>query len=135
MSSDLDLGENPGKRADGSWGRTVRVGEKTYRVTLTRGARVRIAFKPRGENIGFRWYGAVYDAGARELWHGRVEKSTGVRSMLVWAGVIACSHLAARGRGCACERCRAVNPRYCRTCGGVEEGPIVSHFIGGGGLS
>lgn len=63
------------------------VGGARYFTGVERGKRVRIAFKPRGENIGYHWHGFVNDGDGRCLWSGRVDKSCGVRKLLRLAGV------------------------------------------------
>jgi len=56
-------------------------------VVHRRGKRVRIPYKPRGENIGYEWWGEVYENG-RCLWHGKINKSNGVRGILKAADLI-----------------------------------------------
>lgn len=72
------------------WSRTVKVGEQEYSVSVKRGNSVRIPYKPRGKNRGWRWYGAVYRIGANSghVWEDRVPGSIGVRGLLIEAGVI-----------------------------------------------
>ena len=73
------------ERFDG-WARRCRVGGVEYQVSVRRGKRVRIAFKPRGQNWGFHYDGTVY-ADGRRLWSDRVPGSIGVRGLLLRAGV------------------------------------------------
>ncbi len=56
-------------------------------VVRRRGRRVKIPYKPKGENIGYHWWGDVYDDG-HCLWSGRVSKSLGVRGILRTAEII-----------------------------------------------
>ena len=70
------------------WYATVLVDGVKYFVGIERGKRVRIAFKPRGENIGYWWNGLVRDARGRDVWYGRVNKSNGVRGLLRFAGLL-----------------------------------------------
>ena len=57
-------------------------------VGVERGKRVRIAYKPRGRNIGYKWYGFVRDGKGHEIWSGLVTKSLGVNGVLKLAGLI-----------------------------------------------
>lgn len=68
------------------WSRNCRVAGADYCCSVKRGKSVRIAFKPRGQNRGWHWHGAVYQNG-RCLWSGRVPGSIGVRGLLLEAGV------------------------------------------------
>jgi len=71
------------------WGRTVAVhGSGVYRVVVERGKPVRIPYKPRGANRGFKWSGAVYTEAGRCIWHGEVSGSIGARGLLSAAGVL-----------------------------------------------
>ena len=63
------------------WSRNCRVGGTEYCVSVRRGKSVRIAYKPRGKNRGWQWYGSVYSNG-KCLWSGRVPGSIGVRGVL-----------------------------------------------------
>lgn len=66
----------------------VYVNGVLYQVARERGSRpIRIMYKPRGENIGYHWFGAVRDNRGRDLWTGRVLKSTGPLTMLHDAGL------------------------------------------------
>jgi hypothetical protein len=71
----------------GDWSRDCRVAGVDYQVAVRRGSRVRIPYKPVGQNIGFKYNGTVY-SGGRCLWSGRVIGSLGVRGLLLKAGVI-----------------------------------------------
>jgi hypothetical protein len=77
-------------KPNGEWFATVEVAGKKYTVWHQRGRAVRIAYKPRGENRGYRWHGSVRDMEtSKTLWSGEVAKSTGIRWMLECAGVVA----------------------------------------------
>ena len=42
------------------WTRTVQLSDgRVFYVSLTRGKRVRIPFKKRGQNVGYQWIGSV----------------------------------------------------------------------------
>lgn len=71
-----------------SWSRSVEIEGVIYRCFVKRGKRVRIPFKPRGENIGFKWYGCVYDINNKRVWSGNVPKSQGCRGLLLKAGLL-----------------------------------------------
>lgn len=71
----------------GGWSRRCRYNGAEYRVCVERGRTVRIAFKPRGMNRGYKWNGAVYDAKGHCIWSGQVPGSLGVRGLLIEAGV------------------------------------------------
>jgi len=71
----------------GGWSRDCEVAGIRYQVSMRRGKSVRIAFKPRGQNRGWHWYGIVYSEG-KQLWEGRVPGSLGVRGILAEAGVL-----------------------------------------------
>ena len=75
------------ERIDG-WARSCRVEGVEYQVSVRRGKSVRIAYKPRGQNRGWQWHGAVYRAGAGYVWSGRVAGSIGVRGLLTEVGII-----------------------------------------------
>lgn len=83
----VHLGAKTTTRDEG-WSRDVVVDGVTYVVSLAAHGRYRIAFKPRG-TYGSHWYGRVVRRESwAEVWEGRVEKSTGVRGMLIAAGVL-----------------------------------------------
>ena len=63
------------------WSRNCRVNGVDYCVSVTRGKSVRIPFKPRGKNRGWKWNGSVYSQG-RCVWAGAVTGSIGVRGLL-----------------------------------------------------
>lgn len=65
------------------WSRTATVDGRLFSVSVRRGRAKRGMYGRKG----FEWNGAVYDASG-EVWHGRVTKSTGVRGLLVAAGVL-----------------------------------------------
>lgn len=72
------------------WVRSVMVAGQEYSVSIKRDKRVRIAFKPRGENWGWTYHGTVYRIGQNSgrVWEGRVPGSLGVRGLLKRAGVL-----------------------------------------------
>ena len=95
----LKLGEKRERQflgITGDWTRDVEIdrehpGVEILRLQIVhrRGKQVRIPYKPRGQNVGFHWYGEVYDREtAHCLWSGRVNKSTGVRGILRAAELI-----------------------------------------------
>ena len=92
----IQLGElklGTGLFTTGEWSREVDVGQRRYRITLRRGQRVRIAFKPAGKNWGYRWVADVWRVDARageksNVWSGEVAKSAGVRGILLAAGIV-----------------------------------------------
>jgi hypothetical protein len=65
-----------------AWSRKVRVNGVEYYCSLSQGRHVRIAYKPRGQNIGHHWHGHVVRVGGGEIWSDRVSKSAGCKSML-----------------------------------------------------
>lgn len=67
---------------------TVTVDGVQHRVSNERGKRVRIAFKPRGQNIGWHWHGSVFGPDGGRIYGQRVNKSTGPYRLLLDAGVI-----------------------------------------------
>ena len=69
------------------WSQTVEVAGVTYECVIRRGKRVKIAYKPRGHNIGHRWEGRVYE-GEKMLFLGLVRQSLGCRGLLKLAGVL-----------------------------------------------
>lgn len=94
--------------SDGGWSRIVHTDDhRKFRVTVTRGNRVRIAFKPIGPTgFGYKWYGRVWELTqvsmtspqhhtlseqhevSTEIWHGEVGKSIGARGLLTYAGIV-----------------------------------------------
>lgn len=87
------LKQSTGPFAVGEWSREVDVGDRRYKVTLRHGDRVRIAYKPAGQNWGYRWIADVWRADTREgekshVWDGEVTKSAGVRGILLAAGIV-----------------------------------------------
>ena len=70
------------------WSRWVQVEGKNYCVGVERGRRVRIAFKPSGKNVGYRWYGFVRNVNGNEIWSCEVCKSLGVKGLLTAAKLI-----------------------------------------------
>lgn len=75
-------------RFGNGWCRKVKVGDTEYLVGVERGKMVRIAFKPKGQNRGFHWWGFVRTAKGKEIWGGRVPKTLGCRGLLIDAGII-----------------------------------------------
>lgn len=73
----------------GGWSRCVKVGDQEYSVSVRRGKMVKIPYKPRGQNKGYHWYGAVYKIGSNQgrVWEDRVPGSIGCRGLLFEAGV------------------------------------------------
>lgn len=61
---------------------------RQYGVSRRRGQPVRIAFKPRGQNRGYHWYGMVRESTGTMLHNARVFKSTGYLGILHDAGII-----------------------------------------------
>lgn len=71
------------------WTRKVTFGDgRVFFVGVDRGKAVRIAFKPRGQNRGYWWWGFVRDERGRDVWSARVSKNLGVRGLLRRAGLI-----------------------------------------------
>lgn len=83
----LKLGTKRVEPIAGRWSRDATVDGVTYRVGVTRGRPVRIAFARRGSNIGHKWDGWVMQDG-RYLWSGTVPGSLGARGLLLRAGVL-----------------------------------------------
>jgi hypothetical protein len=84
------------------WSRKVTVDGVVYIVGVERGKSVRIAFKPKGQNKGFQWWGFVRDAAGKHLWEGDVPKTFGVRGLLTAARIV--DHRCKPGRG-ECAYC------------------------------
>lgn len=70
------------------WSRKVDVCGTEYLVGVERGKPVRIAYKPRGQNRGYWWYGFVRTSDGRTIWTDGEPKSIGVRGILRDAGII-----------------------------------------------
>jgi hypothetical protein len=71
------------------WTATVSIKGKQYNVSVSRGNRVRIAFKRRGENYGFKWWGAVRATdGSFRYGPVDVAKNTGLVALLESAGLV-----------------------------------------------
>lgn len=83
----VKLGERLDDPHTGGWSRIAHVDGVEYRVRLSRGKRVRIAYKPRESGWGYHWTGHVFGQG-KELWCDRVDKSTGAKCMLERAGLL-----------------------------------------------
>lgn len=81
------------KREDfNGWSRTCElIGDDgltyRYQVSVRRGRAVRIPYKPRGKNRGWKWNGTVFENG-KQIWAGPVSGSIGCRGLLIEAGVI-----------------------------------------------
>lgn len=71
-----------------SWSRTATVDGVTYRVGIQVGRAVRIAFKPRGQNIGHHYNGWVMDPDGKNIFSDRCPGSIGARGLLKRAGVV-----------------------------------------------
>lgn len=76
----------------GGWSRSVLVTSADgtaveYRCFVSRGKRVRIRYKPRGKNIGYKWVGEVYVANGARVYSDIVPGSIGCRGLLEDAGV------------------------------------------------
>lgn len=67
---------------------SVDVDGRRFFVAVEQGKRVRIAFKPRGKNVGHQYVGYVRDDKGKTLWSDRVAKSAGIRTLLKLAGVL-----------------------------------------------
>jgi hypothetical protein len=61
---------------------------RKFFVGVERAKRVRIAFKPRGQNWGWRYYGFVNDATGKCVAGDTVPGSLGVRGLLKLAGLL-----------------------------------------------
>lgn len=87
MTTKLKLGPKQDKTF--GWARTATLEDgRQFRVFVSRGKRVRIPYKPCGENIGYHWHADVYEVGKRHLDYFQIPKSLGVRGILKRAGVI-----------------------------------------------
>lgn len=83
------IGERTKNPYDPGWSRKVRVSGVDYWVGVRGSKRVRIPYKPRGQNIGWTWIGWVREAGTgRELLWGRCNGNLGARGLLKRAGVL-----------------------------------------------
>lgn len=84
------LGEKKSLTAAVGWSREVTLEDgRVYRVGVERGKAVRIAQKPRGENIGHKYWGFVVSASdGREVWRGDVPGTLGARGLLWSSGVL-----------------------------------------------
>jgi len=83
----------------GGWQRYVTLENgRMFNVSIVRGRSRRIAYKPRGENIGFEWWaycseckqveGARYPQSVKRFPVIQVNKSTGVRGILKYHEII-----------------------------------------------
>lgn len=71
---------------EGQWHQLIAVANKTYRINVIKGQRVRMAYSSKH---GHKWYGEIYDAETgRRIWDGRVTKATSIRTMLILAGLV-----------------------------------------------
>ncbi len=75
-------------QGDGSWHRNVIVNGWRYTCGVEKGKRVRIRFKPQGQNVGNEWWGIVRDQACRVVWSGKVGRTLGVRGLLIRAGLL-----------------------------------------------
>lgn len=67
----------------------VEVAGKVYFASVERGRRVKIAFKPRGQNYGWKWVANVRDERGQALDSpGYVSKGTGLAYLLEYAGLV-----------------------------------------------
>lgn len=73
---------------DRGWCRNAVVDGVTYCVGVERGKPVRIAFKPRGQNKGWTYYGFVRNAQGKEVWGDKVNGSLGAKGLLLRAGIV-----------------------------------------------
>jgi hypothetical protein len=87
MEKIIYLNEKRTDRFGEKWTRDIGYDGVTYQCSVRRGKRVRIPYKPRGQNIGYHWFGTVY-ADGRKIFTGRVVKSLGCRGLLKAAGVV-----------------------------------------------
>lgn len=83
----IKLGDKENRFGKG-WARHAWVDGIEYRVGVEQGKAVRIAYKPRGQNIGHQYHGWVMRDG-RNLYSGQVSGSIGARGLLKRAGVVA----------------------------------------------
>jgi hypothetical protein len=63
------------------WSRLCSVNGTQYHVSVRRGRSVRIPFKPRGKNRGWKWNGTVY-SGGKCVWSGEVPGSIGASGLI-----------------------------------------------------
>jgi hypothetical protein len=88
---DTDRPTNGPWREDAFGNRVASVtfadGRKFF-VGVSKDKPVRIAYKPRGQNRGWRWYGWVHDAAGKRLMGETVPGSLGVRGLLKLAGLL-----------------------------------------------
>lgn len=112
-----------------TWRRSATVDDVTYHVGVDRGRAVRIAFKPRGQNIGHHYNGWVMGPDGRNLWGGRVSGSIGARGLLKRAGVVPLKMVKCwrcSGRGFVRSYATLATPSdfdqtFCTTCQGSGE--------------
>lgn len=104
------------------WSRKVTVDGVEYRVGVEQGKAVRIPYKRRGQNRGYRWYGFVRDTAGKAIWEGEVAKTLGARGLLGLAGLIErkCTHCGGRGEvGSFDEKHRYTGQVACPKCNGT----------------
>jgi len=97
------------------WWRDVEIDGTLYIVGITRGERVRIPYRPRGKNIGYKWYGVVREkATGKEVFSDRFPKSTGAVSLIHYAGLTECIPVRREGNiTTQCKLCkRYMGPRF-----------------------
>lgn len=61
---------------------------RRFHLAVVRDKRVRIPYKPRGQNYGWTWAGYVRDVNGKVLASDRVQGSIGVRGLLELAGLV-----------------------------------------------
>lgn len=104
-----------GANTSNRYGKVVLDTGEAYSVAVERGGFARGMYGVRGS----KWYGRVTRPDGRTVWSGRVEKSTGFHSLLIWSGVIPCKH----------EKAGVADGVYlyqCRACAARPEGPAVA---------
>ena len=88
-----------GDLISGAWQRYVTLEDgRIFNVAIQRGKGVRIPYKPRGQNRGFEWWaycseckqaeGDRYPTGFNRYEVIQVTKSTGVKAILKWHGIL-----------------------------------------------
>lgn len=74
---------------EGRWNKVrIRATGEVFHVGVLRGRPVRIPYKPRGHNIGFKWHCRINDERGREIASFECDKSLGPESALRWAGLL-----------------------------------------------
>ena len=70
------------------YARVMMLDGRTFHLGVEKAKRVRIPFKPRGSNYGWRYYGFVRDANGKTVAGDTVNGSIGVRGLLKLAGLL-----------------------------------------------